>query len=133
MTRLGLSKLKPTEMKPTHCQYNKWQQCRMRDCSLGQELLREGQHKAQAILEGPAHKRESPQRHAFERLVEHDSPFARRRKLPDGSAQCWASASWPGWEGCRAAQPHRDWLEEQGHPCEEWPTEGKLQEQFSST
>lgn len=65
MVRLGLSKLRPTEVKPTHCQHNKQQQCGMRDHSLEPELPWEGQRKAQAISEGPACERKSPQWHVF--------------------------------------------------------------------
>lgn len=42
MARLGLSKLKPMEMKPIRCRYNKPQQRRTSDRSLGQELPWEG-------------------------------------------------------------------------------------------
>lgn len=57
MTCLGLSKLKPSEKKPIHCQFNNQQKCRMRNYSLGQELPWEGQRRAQEMFDRGQHMR----------------------------------------------------------------------------
>jgi len=127
MACLGLSKLKPAELKPTHCQHNKWQQCR-RGAAAGAGAPTGGSAQSSGKPRGTSTCGNCPSS-TRSRGSNTVVPLQDAGRYPTARL----SASWPGWEECGAPEPCGDWWEERGHPHEERPAEGKLQEQFSST
>lgn len=99
MARLGFSKLKPIEMKPTHCC------CQQQTAAVQDEGQQAG---AGAPMEGSSRDQHTRGNHPsstwLSRVLEHHSPSVRHSRLL-ALRQCWTGTSWPGWAGSGAAQP----------------------------